>query len=95
MIDCNLMKDFVDEIGRGSFGRAEAKERIKKYKKKKGVDGAPTDDDDSIIEPDSQESLIESILECEECIVNLESIHVQKSKLLDSTLFYANRIGMH
>jgi len=26
----NLMKEFVDEIGRGSFGRAEAKERIKK-----------------------------------------------------------------
>jgi hypothetical protein len=55
----------------------------------------PTDDDDSIIESDSQELLIESILECEEYIANLESIHVQQSKLLDSTLFDANRIGMH
>ena len=58
-------------------------------------DGGPTDDDDSIIESDSQELLIESILECEEYIANLESIHVQQSKLLDSTLFDANRIGMH
>ena len=91
----NLMKEFVDEIGRGSFGKAKAKERIKKYKKKKGKDGAPTDDEDSIIEPDSQESLIESIVECEECIANLESIHVQQRKLLDSTLFDANRIGMN
>jgi DNA-directed RNA polymerase subunit M/transcription elongation factor TFIIS len=91
----NLMKEFVDEIGRGSFGKAEAKERIKKYKKKKGKDGAPTDDEDSIIEPDSQESLIESIVECEECIANLESIHVQQRRLLDSTLFDANRIGMN
>ena len=40
----NLMKEFVDEIGRGSFGKAEEKEQIKKYKKKKGKDGAPTDD---------------------------------------------------
>jgi hypothetical protein len=31
----NLMKEFVDEIGRGSFGRAEAKERIKQYKKRR------------------------------------------------------------
>jgi len=31
----NLMKEFVDEIGRGSFGRAEVKERIKKYKKRR------------------------------------------------------------
>ena len=30
----NLMNEFVDEIRRGSFGKAEAKERIKKYKKK-------------------------------------------------------------
>ena len=45
-----------------------------------------TNDDDSSIEPDSQESLIESILECNECISNLESIHVQQRKLLDSTL---------
>ena len=71
------------------------KSELKSIKKKKGVDGAPTDDDDSIIEPDSLESLIKSILECEECIANLESIHVQQSKLLDSTLFDANRIGMH
>jgi serine/threonine protein kinase HipA of HipAB toxin-antitoxin module len=40
----NLLKEFVDEIGRGSFGKAEEKEQIKKYKKKKGKDGAPTDD---------------------------------------------------
>ena len=66
-----------------------------KSTKKKGKDGAPTDDDDSSIEPDSQESLIESIVECEECIANLESIHVQQRKLLDSTLLGANRIGMH
>ena len=91
----STMKDFVDEIGRGSFGKAEAKARIKKYKKKKGKDGAPTDDDDSIIEPDSQESLIESIVECEECIANLESIHVQQRRLLDSTLFDAILIGMN
>ena len=31
----STMKDFVDEIGRGSFGKAEAKERIKKYKKRR------------------------------------------------------------
>ena len=31
----NLMKEFVDEFGRGSFGKAEAKERIKKYKKRR------------------------------------------------------------
>jgi hypothetical protein len=89
------MKEFVDEFGRGSFGKAKAKERIKKYKKKKGKDGVLTDDKDSIIEPDSQESLIESIVECEECIANLESIHVQQRKLLDLTLFDANRIGMN
>ena len=47
------------------------------------------------IEPDSQESLIESILECDECISNLESIYVQQRKLLDSTLLDANRIGKH
>jgi hypothetical protein len=29
----NLMKEFVEEISRGSFGRAEAKGRIEKYKK--------------------------------------------------------------
>ncbi len=54
-----------------------------------------TDDDDSSIEPDSQELLIKSILECDECISNLESIHVQQRKLLDSTLLDANRIGKH
>ena len=84
------MKVFVEEIGRGSFGRAEAKGQIEKYKKRRG----------RMIrrqhcEPDSQESLIKSILECEECIANLESIHAQQSKLRDSTLFDANRIGMH
>ena len=89
------MKEFVEEIGRGSFGRAEAKGRIEKYKKKKGKDDTPTDDDDSSIEPDSQESLIESILKGGKCISNLESIHVQQRKLLDSTLFDANRIGMN
>ena len=52
-------------------------------------------DDDSSIEPDSQESLIESILECDECISNLDSIHVHQRKLLDSTLLDANRIGKH
>ncbi len=95
--DCkrNLMKEFCKEIGRGSLGRAEAKERIEKYKKKKGKDDVATDDDNSSIEPDSQESLIESILECDECISNLESIHVQQRKLLDSTLLDANRIGKH
>jgi hypothetical protein len=91
----NLMKEFCAEIGRGSFGRAEAKGQIEKYKKKKGKDGVPTDDDNSSIEPDSQESLIKSILECDECISNLESIHVQQRKLLDSTLLDANRIGKH
>ena len=30
------MKEFVEEIGRGSFGRAEAKGRIEKYKKRRG-----------------------------------------------------------
>jgi hypothetical protein len=29
----NLMKEFCEEIGRGSLGRAEAKEQIEKYKK--------------------------------------------------------------
>ena len=33
---CNLMKDFVEEIGRRSFGRAEGKEQIEKYKKTRG-----------------------------------------------------------
>ncbi len=91
----NPMKEFCLEIGRGSFGRAEAKGRIEKYKNKKGRDGAPTNDNDSSIEPDSQESLIQSILECDECISNLESIHVQQRKMLDSTLLDANRIGKH
>jgi hypothetical protein len=90
----NLMKEFCEEIGRGSFGRAEAKSQIEKYKKKKGKDGAATnDDDDSSVKRDSQESLIESILECDECISNLECIHDQQRKLLDSTLLDANQIG--
>jgi hypothetical protein len=32
----NLMKEFCAEIGRGSFGRAEAKGQIEKYKKRRG-----------------------------------------------------------
>jgi hypothetical protein len=42
-------------------------------------------DNESSIEPDSQEPLLESILECDECIANLDSIHVQQNKLLEST----------
>ena len=58
--DCkrNLMKELCKEIGVGSSGRAAAKERIEKFKKVKGKDGVATGDDDSSIEPDSQESLI-------------------------------------
>ena len=89
------MKELCEEIGAGSSGRAAAKERNEKYKKVKGKNGVATNDDDSSIEPDSQESLIESILECDECISNLESIYVQQRKLLDSTLLDANRIGKH
>jgi hypothetical protein len=36
---------------------------------------------------------IENCLECDECISNLECIHDQKNKLLDSTLLDANKIG--
>ena len=89
------MKDLCEEIGAGSSGRAAAKERIEKYKKVKGKNGVATNDIDSSIEPDSQESLIESILECDECIANLDSIHVQQRKLLDSTLRDAHGIGKH
>ena len=74
---CNLMKELCKEISVGSSGKAAAKERIEKYKKVKGKNGVATNDDDSSIEPDSQESLVESILECDECITNLDSIHVQ------------------
>ena len=50
------------------------------------------DDDNSSVEPDSQESLIVSILECDECIANLESIYVQQRKMLDSTILDAKKI---
>ena len=61
----------------------------------KGKDGKATGDNDSSIEPDSQGSLNKSILEFDECIANLDSIHVQQRKLLDSILRDANRIGKH
>jgi hypothetical protein len=49
-----------------------------------------SNDDERSIEPDSQESLLESILECDECIANLDSIHVQQKKLLESTFLDAS-----
>ena len=60
----------------------QRKNELKNTKKVNGKNGVATNDDDSSIEPDSQESLIESILECDECIANLDSIHVQQRKLL-------------
>jgi hypothetical protein len=30
---CNLMKEFVEELGRSSLGRAAAKAQLEKYKK--------------------------------------------------------------
>jgi hypothetical protein len=49
-------------------------------------------DDKSSIEPDSQESLLDSILECDKCIANLDSIHVQQKKLLEFTFLDASSV---
>ncbi len=91
------MKEFCKELGGSSLGRTAAKTRLENYKKMKakhaGAGAADDlDDNESSSEPDSQESLLESILECEECIANLDSIHVQKKKLLDSTFLDASSI---
>ncbi len=92
----NLMKEFVEELGGSSLGRAAANARLEKYKKMKAQhDTAAADDsndDESSIEPDSQESLLESVLECDECIANLDSIHVQQKKLLQSTFLDASSV---
>ena len=72
-----------------------AKERIESYKKKmaKEVAADDVDDDDGSMEPDSQESLIVSILECDDNIGNLDSIYVQQKELLGSTLLDASSFG--
>ena len=90
-----LMKEFFDDLGGGSTGRSMAKERIERYKKKmaKEVAADDVDDDDGSMEPDSQESLIVSILECDDNIGNLDSIHVQQKELLGSTLLDASSFG--
>ena len=90
-----LMKEFSDDLGGGSTGRSMAKERIERYKKKHAKDVAAddVDDDDGSMEPDSQESLIVSILECDDKIGNLDSIYVQQKELLGSTLLDASSFG--
>jgi hypothetical protein len=68
---------------------------LKSTKKKAKHDTAAADDsndNESSIEPDSQESLLESILECEKCIANLDSIHVQQKKLLEFTFLDASSV---
>lgn len=90
-----LMKEFSDDLGGGSDGRSMARERIERYKKRmaKEVAADDLDDDDGSMGPDSQETLIESILECDDNICNLDSIHVQQKELLGSTLLDASCIG--
>ena len=68
-------------------------EEQKKMAKEVAADGV--DDDDGSMEPDSQESLIVSILECDDNIGNLDSIHVQQKELLGSTLLDASSFGKH
>jgi hypothetical protein len=93
----NLMKEFCKKLGGSSLGRAAAKAQLENSKIMKAVHAGAAaandpDEDESSIEPDSQESLLESILECEECIANLDSIHVQQKKLQDSTFLDASSV---
>ena len=44
-------------------------------------------------EPESQESLIKSIMEWDNNIGNLDSIHLQQKELMGSTLIVASVIG--
>ncbi len=92
---CMLMKEFTDDIGGGSMGRAIAKKRIERFRKMKAQKAAANDLDNNCdrMESDSQESLIKSILECKENICNLDGIHVQQKELLVSTLHDASIIG--
>lgn len=72
------------------------KKELRGTKKKTAKEVAAADDlddDDGSMEPDSQESLIVSILECDDNIGNLDSIHVQQKELLGSTLLDASSIG--
>jgi hypothetical protein len=41
---CDLMKEFVEELGGSSLGRAAAKAQLEKYKKKAKHDTAAADD---------------------------------------------------
>ncbi len=91
-----LRKEFTDDFGGGSNGRAIANKRIERFRKMKANDAAADDQDNDYdsMEPDSQESLIESsILECKEYIGNLDGIHNQQKELLGSTLHDASIIG--
>jgi hypothetical protein len=76
-------------------GQWQKKEFFQEVQKKmaKEVAADDVDDDDGSMEPDSQESLIVSILECDDNIGNLDSIHVQQKELLGSTLLNASSFG--
>jgi hypothetical protein len=51
------------------------------------------DNNDDSEEPDSQEFLFKSILECKDNIGNLDGIYVQQKELLEFSLHHAPIIG--
>jgi hypothetical protein len=78
-----LPSDLANNIG-GPRARKDAKDRIEFYKSAKKDSESDREDNDSYVE--SQESLIESIMECEALIAEYETHHCEKKKLLKSSL---------
>ena len=84
-----LHNEFCEHIGRGKEGTAKVKDRVEKYKKSKGTDVVGADDDSSAGDDfyhDSQETLIESIVQCDDYIGTLKSRNNQHNNMVDSCL---------
>jgi hypothetical protein len=89
-----LRNEFREHIGRGKEGTAEMKDRVEKYKKSKGTDVVGADDDSSAGDDfyhDSQETLIESIVQCDDYIGTLKSRNNQHNKMVDSSRDLTNK----
>ena len=78
-----LTSELANNIG-SSRARKDAKDRIAFYKLAKKDAESDSEDDDTYVE--SQESIIESIVECEALIVEYDTHHCKNKKLLKSSL---------
>ena len=80
-----LTAELANNIG-SAGARQEAKEQITAYRLTLKRDNENSDSDDNDPYDDSQESLIESIVECETFISKFEYQHCDQKKLLNSSL---------